>query len=146
MEGFLGEKESKEKHNVRDMLIESARITRNNKQLRDLSTIKVDSYKALILPSFVHAYDRELVLNTVYNVASIRSTIMEFNAKSKFIVAIGPSSINLVAKILGIQDKIQSYPQITQQSNFKFKYYQDAKVLYLPYDPLKVDKSNETDV
>ena len=40
---------------------ESARITRGGKGLYEVKKMKVDSLKALIIPSFLDRYDEELV-------------------------------------------------------------------------------------
>jgi hypothetical protein len=62
--------------------------------------MKIDSLKALIIPSFSEIYDKRLV-EAVYNVPEIRDVIKEFNLKKKFLMPIGPSAINLVAKSIG---------------------------------------------
>jgi enhancing lycopene biosynthesis protein 2 len=43
------------------MMTESARITRGSKGLYEVKLMKVDSLKALIIPSFMEKYDEDLV-------------------------------------------------------------------------------------
>ena len=70
--------------------------------MSDVSKLNVDSFKALIIPSFSDHYDKKIV-DLIYNMPVVRSAIKEFNVKNKYIVPIGPTAINLVAKCLGSQ-------------------------------------------
>ena len=88
---------------------ESARITRDAKHLKDVKELKTTTYQALIIPSFLHQYDKRFV-EEVYNLAVIRSIIKEFNIQKKIIVPIGPSAINLVGKSLGLQLRTSPLP------------------------------------
>ena len=63
--------------------------------MQELSTIKVDTYKALIIPSFIYLYNKK-DLKKIYDVPEVRSTIKEFHLKKKLIVPVGLSAINLV--------------------------------------------------
>eukprot|EP00347_Sterkiella_histriomuscorum_P023896 403333011 len=121
----------------RNLIEESARLITQkelaSRDLLDLQKINVDSYKALIIPSFCFGYNRA-IMNQAYHLALLRSTIKEFHVKQKFIIALGPTSINLVSKVLGIKEgKVQPYPYIKQNEAFAFRYYEDDRVLYLPY-------------
>jgi enhancing lycopene biosynthesis protein 2 len=62
------------------MMTESARITRGSKGLYEIKNMKVDSLKALIIPSFLDKFDEELVL-AVVNIPEIRDCIKECNMK-----------------------------------------------------------------
>ena len=42
------------------MIDESARITRG-KNISDIKKLKVDPHKALIIPSFIHNYDKSII-------------------------------------------------------------------------------------
>ena len=53
---------------------ESVRITRGGKDLSSLDKVKVDSLKALVIPSFTHYYNKNIV-HKVHEVPIIRSTI-----------------------------------------------------------------------
>jgi enhancing lycopene biosynthesis protein 2 len=80
--------------------VESARLTRGKSI--DITKLKVESFKALIIPSFIQGgYDKRVV-EDLYNIPALRSAIKEFNVQQKYIVPIGPSAINLVAKCLGV--------------------------------------------
>lgn len=57
--------------------------------------------RALVIPSFMHEYDKDL-LRKVHEISVLRSLIKEANLKGKYILAVGPSSINLIAKTLGL--------------------------------------------
>ena len=85
------------------MLIESARITRDSKDLKELKTLRVDPLKALIIPSFSDDYDKVLV-RRVQNIPEIRSVIKDFHINKKYIMAIGPTAINLVGRVLDIKN------------------------------------------
>ena len=65
--------------------------------------MKVDSHKALIIPSFSEDYDKDLVKD-VQNVPEIRSVIKEFNIRGKYIFAVGPTAINLVGRVLDVKN------------------------------------------
>lgn len=126
--------ESGNKEEGRNLMMESARITRIPRDLKDLSRIKVDSYKALIIPSFTPHYHKHLV-GSVYNVPVIRSTIKEFHLKQKYIMALGPSSINLLVKTLDLQNgRLKTHPSPYQKQKFKFKVDEENKIIYLPYN------------
>jgi enhancing lycopene biosynthesis protein 2 len=43
------------------MLVESARLIRTTRDLKNLTYLNSDAYKALIIPSFTHNYDKVLV-------------------------------------------------------------------------------------
>ena len=66
----------KKKHSEesRNLMEESARITRGSKDLYTLDKLKVDSLKALIIPSFTHFYSKNTT-KKIYDVPMIRSTI-----------------------------------------------------------------------
>ena len=85
------------------LLTESARVTRSTSNLYDISKIKVDLHKALLIPSFSLHYSKQLVDNLSAH-SILRSTIKEFNVKKKMIVALGPSSINLVIKCIDLEN------------------------------------------
>lgn len=61
--------------------------------------LKAESFKALIIPSFLHSYNKYKV-DLVYKNALVRSIIKEFHLKQKHFMLFGPSSINLAAKSL----------------------------------------------
>ena len=52
-------------------MVESARITRGSCKINEVKKMKVDSLKALIIPSFVQNYDEQLV-QAIANVPEIR--------------------------------------------------------------------------
>ena len=74
-------------------------MTRGNKFVRDLSKVKVDAFQALIIPSFVDPYNKQIVAD-LYNSPLVRSLIKEFNLTSRYVVPVGTSAINLVGKCL----------------------------------------------
>jgi len=82
-------------------MVESARITRGSGKINEVKKMKVDSLKALIIPSFVQNYDEQLV-QAIANVPEIRDCIKECNMKKKFIMPIGASAISLVGKSLNL--------------------------------------------
>ena len=93
-------------------MMESSRITRGSKELFDLTKLNVDSYRALIIPSFTHDYNKYLV-EKLYNISLLRSKIKEFHVKKKILMAIGPSSINLLNKTLDLGTKpLHAYPSL----------------------------------
>jgi hypothetical protein len=61
----------------------------------------VEAFQALIIPSFVDPYDRNIV-EDLYNYPLLRSLIKEFNLNKKFLVPVGTSAINLTGKCLGL--------------------------------------------
>lgn len=64
----------------------------------------------------------------------LRTAIKEFHLRKKYIVALGPTSIMLLVKVLDMFDNVlQPYPNKKSKDNFKFKYYENDKILYLPY-------------
>jgi hypothetical protein len=63
--------------------------------------MKVETFKALIIPSFSDDYNKALVQD-VQNVPEIRSVIKDFNIRGKYIFAVGPSAINLVGRVLDL--------------------------------------------
>ncbi len=114
------------------MLVESARITRGTKDLMDISRLRVDSYQALIIPSFISPYNNQ-ALKDVHNIAAVRSAISEFNIKKKLLVPIGPSAINLVGKSLGVN--LRSNPSNPNKlESYQMQYMDTHKILSLPYN------------
>lgn len=71
-----------------------------------------------------------------YNTPLIRSVIKEFHMKQKHFLLIGPSSINLVAKSLGIQ--LNPFPR--PNSKLQFKDIKEHKIISIPYYPNKLDE------
>ncbi|CDW83217.1 UNKNOWN [Stylonychia lemnae] len=124
----------------RDLMEESARLVRNTRDLRSLASLtKIDSFRALIIPSFTHEYNKYL-LEQVYNVPLIRSIIKEFHMQQRYILAVGPTSIQLINKTLDLsQNKLKIHPDIKQKNPFDLKYNEENKIIYLPYYPQSVD-------
>ena len=83
-------------------MVESARITRDGKSLAQIKSLRVDPLKALIIPSFSEDYDKALVQD-VQNVPELRSVIKEFHISKKYILAVGPTAINLVGRVLELK-------------------------------------------
>ena len=79
--------------------------------------MKVDSLRALIIPSFSEQYDEQLI-DAVANVPEIRDSIKEINMKKKLLVPIGPSAISLVSKSLNLKLK----PFMESKDPFKHFY------------------------
>lgn len=102
--------------------------------------MKVDSLKALIIPSFVEKYDEELV-QAVANVPEIRDCIKECNAKKKFLLPVGASAISLVAKSLSIPLNPFKDPKV--KDPFKHFFINESKILGLPYEPNLLEESPE---
>ena len=108
-------------------------MTRSTSSLYDISKVKVDSHKALLVPSFSLHYSKQLV-DTLSSYSILRSTIKEFHVKKKPIVAFGPSSINLVIKCLDLENgSIPLLPHVNQKQRFKFKHHEEYQVISLPY-------------
>lgn len=120
------------------MMIESARITRGNKGFQEVKNMNVESFKALIIPSFLDKFDEELV-EAVANVPEIRDCIKECNVKKKIILPIGSSAISLVGKSLTLPLNPFKDPKVKE--NFKFFYQHENRILGLPYDPILFEES-----
>ena len=120
------------------MMVESARITRGSGKINEVKKMKVDSLKALIIPSFVQNYDEQLV-KAIANVPEIRDCIKECNMKKKFIMPIGASAISLVGKSLNLT--LNHDPQ--GKDPLKYFYRSDNMILGLPYDPNFLDEAPE---
>ena len=118
------------------MMNESARITRGRKSLYEVKKMKVDSLKALIIPSFLDTFDEELV-QAVVNVPEIRDCIKECNMKDKFIFPVGASAISLVAKSLNLPLKPFKNPKT--KDLFQHFYLKESRILGLPYEPNLLD-------
>jgi hypothetical protein len=98
-----------------------------------LAKLDPESFKALIIPSFCYGYNK-VIMNRAYDLPIIRSAIKEFHMQEKIIVALGPTSVNLVAKCLDYKfTKLHTQLKINHKEPFKFKYYEEDRVLYLPY-------------
>lgn len=102
--------------------------------------MKVDSLKALIIPSFLDKYDEELV-QAVANVPEIRDCIKECNMKKKFIFPVGASAISLVAKSLSLPLNPFKDPKV--KDPFKHFYIDESRILGLPYEPNLLDEAPE---
>jgi hypothetical protein len=100
-----------EEFGTRNLLTESARITRGKMHLKEISKLNIDSVRALVIPSYMHEYDRKLMLK-IYENPLIRSFVKEASVKDKYLMAVGPSSINLVGKCLNIN--LSPYPTSQQ--------------------------------
>ena len=111
-------------------MIESARITRGSKGLYEVKKMKVDSLRALIIPSFTEQYDESLI-DAMANVPEIRDAIKECNMKKKFLMPIGPSAISLVGKSLSL--KLQPFKE--SKDAFKHFYMNENLILGLQYNP-----------
>ena len=118
-------------------MTESARFTRGTKDLLDLKKIQVESYQALIIPPFMSSYDTTL-LNKVYQLSLIRSTIQEFHLRKRYLIAIGPSSINLVGKALNTQFMLYPSPK---QGDLAIQYNEEFKLISLQYKPKLLDEN-----
>ncbi|TNV87215.1 hypothetical protein FGO68_gene13435 [Halteria grandinella] len=127
-----GEKQVKQiESDQRNLLTESARLTRGAKTISELSKLKVGSFEALIIPSFVDPYSKHVVAD-LYNIPLLRSLIKEFNLTSRYLVPVGASAINLVGKCLELQLRTSHPPHSTYK--FKQQFNDERKILSLPYD------------